>query len=270
MCWSSYGFECCATFAPEYHDPAQGHGEGAARGGDLLHLHLHPVPARRRRRLRRPEHHRRQRAHLLRPDVCDQLFGHGAANVLVILLCAGIVLSMNAATMDGSRALYGISQDGMTIRWFGQAEPQQRAGQRDDARCGPEPRACCSSRRHPRAAAATSACSRCRTSATCSRTSSRFSGFLLLRKDRPNWPTTDPPRIDLDRRRRVLHRLRHHPARESARGRSASHRLRRAGLDAIMGPRGARDRACCSTSTASWSRTSASMRCASKPTMPRS
>jgi len=21
MCWSSYGFECCASFAPEYHDP---------------------------------------------------------------------------------------------------------------------------------------------------------------------------------------------------------------------------------------------------------
>ena len=35
------------------------------------------------------------------------------------MLCAGIVLSMNTATMDGSRALYGISQDGMTIRWLG-------------------------------------------------------------------------------------------------------------------------------------------------------
>src|SRR6185436_6116642 len=23
MCWSSYGFECCASFAPEYHDPAR-------------------------------------------------------------------------------------------------------------------------------------------------------------------------------------------------------------------------------------------------------
>jgi hypothetical protein len=31
----------------------------------------------------------------------------------------GLVLSMNSATMDGSRALYGISRDGMTIRQFG-------------------------------------------------------------------------------------------------------------------------------------------------------
>ena len=23
MCWSSYGMECCATFAPEYHDTAR-------------------------------------------------------------------------------------------------------------------------------------------------------------------------------------------------------------------------------------------------------
>ena len=38
---------------------------------------------------------------------------------MVLLLCAGIMLSMNTATMDGSRALYGISQDGMTIRWLG-------------------------------------------------------------------------------------------------------------------------------------------------------
>jgi len=47
------------------------------------------------------------------------LIGSTAADILVVMLCAGIVLSMNTATMDGSRALYGISQDGMTIRWLG-------------------------------------------------------------------------------------------------------------------------------------------------------
>ena len=31
----------------------------------------------------------------------------------------GLVLSMNTATMDGSRALYGIAKDGMTIRQLG-------------------------------------------------------------------------------------------------------------------------------------------------------
>ena len=55
------------------------------------------------------------------------LVGSTAADILVLMLCAGIVLSMNTATMDGSRALYGISQDGMTFRWLGKLNAQQRA-----------------------------------------------------------------------------------------------------------------------------------------------
>ena len=39
--------------------------------------------------------------------------------MLIACLIAGLLLSMNTATMDGSRALYGISQDGMTTKWLG-------------------------------------------------------------------------------------------------------------------------------------------------------
>ena len=39
--------------------------------------------------------------------------------MLIVCLIAGLLLSMNTATMDGSRALYGISQDGMTTKWLG-------------------------------------------------------------------------------------------------------------------------------------------------------
>ncbi|MET0510428.1 MAG: amino acid permease, partial [Thermoleophilaceae bacterium] len=49
----------------------------------------------------------------------DVLVGNAFANVLVVCLIAGLLLSMNTATMDGSRALYGISQDGMTTKWLG-------------------------------------------------------------------------------------------------------------------------------------------------------
>ena len=38
---------------------------------------------------------------------------------MIFCVVAGLILSMNTATMDGSRALYGISRDGMTIRQFG-------------------------------------------------------------------------------------------------------------------------------------------------------
>ena len=39
---------------------------------------------------------------------------------MIFCVVAGLVLSMNTATMDGSRALYGIAKDGMTIQQFGQ------------------------------------------------------------------------------------------------------------------------------------------------------
>jgi amino acid transporter len=38
---------------------------------------------------------------------------------MILCIVGGIVLSMNTATMDGSRALYGISKDGMTIKQLG-------------------------------------------------------------------------------------------------------------------------------------------------------
>src|SRR5204863_70522 len=45
----------------------------------------------------------------------EKIAGNGVSGVMVILLCASLILSMNTATADGSRALYGIAKDGMTI-----------------------------------------------------------------------------------------------------------------------------------------------------------
>ena len=47
--------------------------------------------------------------------VFDELVG-GASNLMVVLLIASLVLSMNTATADGSRALYGIARDDMTVK----------------------------------------------------------------------------------------------------------------------------------------------------------
>ena len=52
-------------------------------------------------------------------DAFNAIVGTGLAHVLIACLIAGLLLSMNTATMDGSRALYGIAQDGMTTRWLG-------------------------------------------------------------------------------------------------------------------------------------------------------
>jgi amino acid transporter len=50
----------------------------------------------------------------------DSLVGAGAANFFVVVICISFVLSMNTATLDGSRALYGISKAGLTVKQLGQ------------------------------------------------------------------------------------------------------------------------------------------------------
>jgi amino acid transporter len=49
----------------------------------------------------------------------DKLVGSGATNFFVIVMCASFILSMNTATADGSRALYAISKDGLTVKELG-------------------------------------------------------------------------------------------------------------------------------------------------------
>jgi amino acid transporter len=118
MCWSSYGFECCASFAPEYRDPERDTAKAlraAAVFGVFVYALL-PIGA-----IGTFGDQNITLANTLTfyGKTFEILVGNTAADILVIMLCAGIVLSMNTATMDGSRALYGISRDGMTIKWLG-------------------------------------------------------------------------------------------------------------------------------------------------------
>jgi amino acid transporter len=49
----------------------------------------------------------------------NTLVGKGATDFFVVVMCASFVLSMNTATADGSRALYAISKDGLTVKQLG-------------------------------------------------------------------------------------------------------------------------------------------------------
>ena len=49
----------------------------------------------------------------------NTLVGKSLTNFFVVVLCASYVISMNTATADGSRALFGISRDGMTVKQLG-------------------------------------------------------------------------------------------------------------------------------------------------------
>jgi amino acid transporter len=113
MCWSAWGVDTCATFAPEYKDTVNDT-KWALRSAALFSLFVY----------------------ILVPlgligsvgeetvgafdyvGALTQLTGgsSAAADFFVVVICASFILSMNTATADGGRALYGISKDGMTIR----------------------------------------------------------------------------------------------------------------------------------------------------------
>jgi amino acid transporter len=120
MGWSSYGVEAAATFAPEYKD-VRHDTRIALRRSAMFSLAVYvllPLGT----------------GGVLSTGAVSKSLGisgvqffiiemrkmvGGGANFILPLLIISFILSMNSATMDGSRALYGISKAGMTIKWLG-------------------------------------------------------------------------------------------------------------------------------------------------------
>jgi amino acid transporter len=119
MGWSSYGFETVAAFAPEYHD-AEIDTPRALRASAAFSVVVYALlPLGVGGTLGTAAIADDATAIAFYTQAFDAIVGNALANVLVVCLIAGLLLSMNTATMDGSRALYGISQDGMTTKWLG-------------------------------------------------------------------------------------------------------------------------------------------------------
>jgi amino acid transporter len=115
MCWSAWGVDVCATFAPEYKDTARDT-KRALRSAALFSLFVYIV---------------------LpigfvgggTPQLVSAYDYVGAMNLIVgsttwtdffvVCLVAAFVITMNTATADGGRALYGISRAGMTVKQLG-------------------------------------------------------------------------------------------------------------------------------------------------------
>jgi amino acid transporter len=112
MCWSAWGVDVCATFAPEYKDTVNDT-KLALRSAALFSLIVYialPIG-------------------FVGGGTAELVSAYdypGAMNLIVgstrltdfFLVCiiASFIISMNTATADGGRALYGISKAGMTIR----------------------------------------------------------------------------------------------------------------------------------------------------------
>jgi amino acid transporter len=111
--WTAYGIEVAASFAPEYHDTKRDTAL-ALRAAGLFTLGVYVVvPLGVGGTLT-------QDAIAANPvGFWVTSFNHvvgGASSLMVVILIAGLILGMNAATADGGRALYGIARAGMTIK----------------------------------------------------------------------------------------------------------------------------------------------------------
>jgi amino acid transporter len=113
MCWSAYGIEICASFAPEYHDTKRdttlalrsaatfsllvyvllplGLGGVVGTTGDFGTFYV---------------------------GAFKTIAGSAFGGFGLLCLIASMILSMNSATADGGRALYGIARDDMTTTWL--------------------------------------------------------------------------------------------------------------------------------------------------------
>jgi len=112
--WSSYAAEVCATFAPEYHDTRRDTTIALRSAGvfTLLVFLLFPLGI---GGVSGAPSSQTASGQFYVPALA-KIVGSGAAGVIIVLLIGSLFLSMISSTADGSRALYGIARDDMTIK----------------------------------------------------------------------------------------------------------------------------------------------------------
>ena len=112
--WSSYAAEICATFAPEYHDTRRDTTIALRSAGvfTLLVFLLFPLGI---GGVSGAPSAATASGQFYVPALA-KIVGPGAAGVIIVLLIGSLFLSMISSTADGSRALYGIARDDMTVK----------------------------------------------------------------------------------------------------------------------------------------------------------
>ena len=120
IAWSTYGPEAPATFAPEFVDTRNDTRYAIMSTGALnvvLSLLL-PLTIVAVLGLGTIQADTTFIAFLT--QALDQTVGETLGGLFVVFICAGLLLSMNTATMDGSRALFGMAREGLTFRQLDQ------------------------------------------------------------------------------------------------------------------------------------------------------
>lgn len=116
MGWTAYATEICATFTPEYKNPKRDVKKALIFAGVVTLLAFTIIPMMTAGVVG-------ERAVAANPytyylAVFARIVGPAGPFVTLVLVAA-ILIGMNSATADGSRALFGISRDGLTLKQFG-------------------------------------------------------------------------------------------------------------------------------------------------------
>jgi amino acid transporter len=114
MIWSAGGVDTCATFAPEYKDTVRDTRKALLSAAIFSLIVYTVLPL----GLTGGVGAKTVGAYDY-VGALNTLVGKGATDFFVVVILASFLISMNTATADGSRALYGISKDGMTIKELG-------------------------------------------------------------------------------------------------------------------------------------------------------
>lgn len=116
MAWTSFGVEVCATFAPEYRDSVRDTSR-ALRAAALVSLAIFVLLPLGVTGVVGEEAIANDPVTFY-VGAFEQLVG-GASSVMVVCIIASLLLIMVTGLADGSRVLFGMSTEGMTLRQFG-------------------------------------------------------------------------------------------------------------------------------------------------------
>jgi amino acid transporter len=116
LAWSAYGTEACATFAPEYNDARRDTHRALRSAAMFMLLVCVLVPLGLGGVTGAVTTGAEGQFYT---TAMTQIVGHGAASFFTICIIASLLLSMTSSTADAGRALYGISRAGMTIKQLG-------------------------------------------------------------------------------------------------------------------------------------------------------
>jgi amino acid transporter len=116
LCWSAYGTEVAATFAPEYRDTQRDTARALRSAAMFMLLVCVLVPLGLGGVTGAVTTGAEGQFYTA---AMQQIVGHGAASFFTICIIASLLLSMTSSTADAGRALYGISRAGMTVKQLG-------------------------------------------------------------------------------------------------------------------------------------------------------